>query len=93
MKQIELLLLDNVANLGVVGDVVKVQPGYARNYLLPFGFAAKPSGAAGNRPPSRPARANRTLPGHHLPTPPTPGEDHYKALLEKVGLTPLELST
>ncbi len=46
MKQIELLLLDNVANLGIVGDVVKVKPGYARNYLLPFGLGTKPSEAA-----------------------------------------------
>ncbi len=46
MKQIELLLLDNVANLGIVGDVVKVKPGYARNYLLPFGLATTPSAAA-----------------------------------------------
>lgn len=26
-------------NLGNIGDVVKVAPGYARNYLLPKGFA------------------------------------------------------
>lgn len=26
-------------NLGHIGDVVKVAPGYARNYLLPKGFA------------------------------------------------------
>jgi large subunit ribosomal protein L9 len=46
MKTIELLLLDNVANLGIIGDVVKVKPGYARNYLLPFGLGTKPSEAA-----------------------------------------------
>ncbi len=46
MKTIELLLLDNVANLGIIGDVVKVKPGYARNYLLPFGLGTKPSAAA-----------------------------------------------
>ena len=38
-KQIELLLLDTIENLGIVGDVVKVKPGYARNYLLPHGLA------------------------------------------------------
>jgi large subunit ribosomal protein L9 len=43
MKTIELLLTDNVDNLGIVGDVVKVKPGYARNYLLPRGLATTPS--------------------------------------------------
>ena len=31
----ELILLENVRNLGKLGDQVKVKPGYARNYLLP----------------------------------------------------------
>jgi large subunit ribosomal protein L9 len=44
-KHIELLLLDTVENLGLVGDVVKVKPGYARNYLLPHGYAEPPSPA------------------------------------------------
>jgi large subunit ribosomal protein L9 len=35
----ELLLKTNVEHLGRVGDVVKVRPGYARNYLLPLGYA------------------------------------------------------
>ena len=43
MKQIELLLLETIDNLGIVGDVVKVKPGYARNYLLPHGLAEAPS--------------------------------------------------
>ena len=43
MKQIELLLLDTVDNLGIVGDVVNVRTGYARNYLLPRGLATQPS--------------------------------------------------
>lgn len=46
MKTIELLLLDNVDNLGIVGDVVKVKPGYARNYLLPHGLATTPTPGA-----------------------------------------------
>lgn len=32
---IEIVLLERVPNLGQMGDVVKVRPGYARNYLLP----------------------------------------------------------
>jgi len=43
MRNIELLLVENVDNLGIVGDVVKVKPGYARNFLLPMGLAEAPS--------------------------------------------------
>lgn len=35
----EVILREDVPNLGTVGDVVKVKPGFARNYLLPRGFA------------------------------------------------------
>jgi large subunit ribosomal protein L9 len=35
MAAIELVLLQRVEKLGQMGDVVKVKPGYARNYLLP----------------------------------------------------------
>lgn len=42
-KSIKLLLTENVDSLGIVGDVVKVKMGYARNYLLPFGYATSPS--------------------------------------------------
>ena len=31
----EVILLERVENLGQMGDIVKVKPGYARNYLLP----------------------------------------------------------
>ena len=34
------ILLENVENLGDIGDLVKVKPGYGRNYLLPQGKAA-----------------------------------------------------
>jgi large subunit ribosomal protein L9 len=34
------ILLEAVENLGSIGDLVKVKPGYARNYLLPQGKAA-----------------------------------------------------
>jgi large subunit ribosomal protein L9 len=33
------ILLEPVASLGDAGDVVKVRPGYARNYLVPQGLA------------------------------------------------------
>lgn len=36
---IEVLLTETVKPLGEQGDIVRVKPGYARNYLLPQGFA------------------------------------------------------
>jgi large subunit ribosomal protein L9 len=36
---VELLLAEDVDNLGRQGDIVRVKPGYARNYLLPHGLA------------------------------------------------------
>ena len=41
MAQVNLILLDDVEKLGLAGDEVHVAPGYARNYLLPRGLAAK----------------------------------------------------
>jgi large subunit ribosomal protein L9 len=35
----EVILREDVTNLGGTGDVVKVKPGFARNYLLPRGLA------------------------------------------------------
>jgi len=40
----EVILLEKVANLGGLGDKVKVRPGYGRNYLIPQG-KAKPATA------------------------------------------------
>ena len=39
----EIILLDKINNLGNVGDVVTVKPGYARNYLFPKGLAVRSS--------------------------------------------------
>jgi len=35
MKNLHLLLRENVPSLGRIGEVVRVRTGYARNYLLP----------------------------------------------------------
>ena len=35
----EIILLENIQNLGELGDVVQVRSGYARNYLVPQGKA------------------------------------------------------
>lgn len=37
----KVILKENIENLGRIGDIVKVAPGYARNYLLPKGLAAE----------------------------------------------------
>ena len=39
MKNVKVLLRENVTDLGLIGDVVTVAPGYARNYLLPHRIA------------------------------------------------------
>jgi large subunit ribosomal protein L9 len=36
----QVILLENVRNLGHIGDTVNVKPGYGRNYLVPLGKAA-----------------------------------------------------
>ena len=35
----DIILLEKVQNLGDLGDLVRVKPGYARNYLIPQGKA------------------------------------------------------
>ncbi len=41
-KNLKLLLIENVDDLGIVGDVVNVRTGFARNYLLPRNLATQP---------------------------------------------------
>jgi large subunit ribosomal protein L9 len=44
-RQMEVILLERVAKLGQMGDVVRVKDGFARNYLLPKGKALRASEA------------------------------------------------
>ncbi|MDE4998822.1 50S ribosomal protein L9, partial [Francisella tularensis] len=37
----QVILKEKVENLGVLGDLVNVKPGYARNFLIPFGKAVQ----------------------------------------------------
>ena len=46
---IEVMLMDNVKKLGKSGELVKVAPGYARNYLFTHGLAAPATEAAKRR--------------------------------------------
>ncbi len=41
----EVILLERIAKLGQMGDVVRVKDGFARNYLLPQGKALRATGA------------------------------------------------
>lgn len=40
-KRVQVVLNSDVMKLGRSGDLVEVAPGYARNYLLPKGFAVR----------------------------------------------------
>ena len=42
----QIILLDKVVNLGALGDVVKVEDGYARNFLIPTGRARRATQSA-----------------------------------------------
>ena len=42
----QIILLEKVANLGSLGDIVKVKDGYARNFLIPRGKARRATEAA-----------------------------------------------
>lgn len=42
----EIILKKDIANLGFKGDIVTVKQGYARNYLLPQGYAINATPAA-----------------------------------------------
>ena len=38
-KRVQVALTESISSLGKDGDIVEVAPGYARNFLLPFGKA------------------------------------------------------
>ncbi|WP_018151051.1 50S ribosomal protein L9 [Leeia oryzae] len=42
----QIILMEKVANLGQLGDVVKVKDGYARNFLIPTGKARRATEAS-----------------------------------------------
>lgn len=48
-RNLQVILQSDVFNLGKSGELAKVRPGYARNYLIPRGFAVPASESAQNR--------------------------------------------
>ena len=46
---LQVVLQSNVDKVGVSGELVKVRPGFARNYLIPRGLAVPATTAAVNR--------------------------------------------
>jgi large subunit ribosomal protein L9 len=45
MKNVKVILRQDLPSLGATGDLVTVKPGYARNYLLPRGLAFEATAA------------------------------------------------
>ena len=60
-RNIKLMLTENVEALGIVGDVVNVRIGYARNFLLPRSLATQPSDDAIKAVASKRADAEKQL--------------------------------
>lgn len=63
-KTFNLLLTETVDSLGIVGDVVKVRAGYARNYLLPRDLATTPTDEKIAELAARRAEAQRQIELH-----------------------------
>jgi large subunit ribosomal protein L9 len=45
MKNVKVILRQDIDKLGAAGEIVAVKPGFARNYLLPRGFAFEATNA------------------------------------------------
>ncbi|MGA1063144.1 MAG: 50S ribosomal protein L9, partial [Burkholderiaceae bacterium] len=42
----QVILLEKISNLGLLGEVVRVKDGYARNFLIPQGMARRATQSA-----------------------------------------------
>ena len=76
----DVILLQNVNTLGNAGDIVKVKPGYARNYLFPRGFALRSSKR--NRSVAEEKKRNIEMSSKRL-------EQENKSLANKISKTEL----
>jgi large subunit ribosomal protein L9 len=45
-RTVSILLLEDIAERGNVGEIIEVKPGYARNYLIPAGIGTMPTAEA-----------------------------------------------
>ena len=74
----KLILTNEVAGLGSAGDVVEVKDGFARNYLIPQGFAVawtprwREAGRVDSRGPRRRVRSTTTKRPSRSRTPSSP---------------------
>jgi large subunit ribosomal protein L9 len=71
---VQVILREELPNLGTTGDVVKVKPGYARNYPLPRGLAVEASvrNLQRARAPKAESIADKRLPRAEVRRPPSP---------------------
>ena len=76
----DVILLQDVNTLGNAGDIVKVKPGYARNYLFPRGFALRSSKR--NRSVAEEKKRNIEMSSKRL-------EQENKSLANKISKTEL----
>lgn len=64
----DVILLRDVDNLGTAGDIIKVKPGFARNFLIPNGLALRSSkqnlAVAEEKKRNKEARVNREVKAH-----------------------------
>jgi len=78
----KVILKENIETLGSIGDIVKVAPGYARNYLVPKGYAieatTRNAKALEHAKRQMEYKKNKVL-------------ESAKNLLEKIEATPLNL--
>lgn len=79
----KVILKENLDNLGVIGDIVKVAPGYARNYLIPKGYAIE----ATNRNAKELEHTKRQMEYKKNKV-----LEQAKQLAEKIAATPLSLA-
>ena len=60
----QLILLQKVTNLGNLGDLIDVKPGYGRNFLVPQGKAVPATERQQGRVRSQARRVRSQGPGH-----------------------------
>jgi len=65
----EVILRDDIKTLGKAGELVRVKPGYARNFLLPKGLAYEATEGNKKRIVAKPRRGISVSPPRRTPRP------------------------